>query len=136
MKNKNLLVGVGVAILLYFIFKSKKGKQVTEKVKETVMPKSKGKEIYSGVKQGDTSSRANNLQIVFLNVPKYFPIPTKGGSIKYFQQNDKYEIENSKGERKKILGANPEYIVLDVRMKDSGQGAWLQKGEPFKIFKL
>ena len=39
MKNKNLIVGVGVAILLYFIFKSKKGKQVTEQVAEKVKEK-------------------------------------------------------------------------------------------------
>ena len=38
MKNKKLVIGVGVAVLLYFLFKSKEGAMVTEKVKEAIKP--------------------------------------------------------------------------------------------------
>ena len=51
MKDKKLIIGVGIAVLLYFLFKSKEVAIVTEKVKETIKPK-EDKQTYYKRKDG------------------------------------------------------------------------------------
>jgi len=137
MKNKNLIVGVGVAILLYFIFKSKKGKQVTEqvaeKVKETVKPK-QNKFVYKGVEVSGTTS---NLGLQFIYITP--TIMNKEGFKGYnysTPQDTLYYVENSKGERRDVVRVKRDGVVINHQIFDGRKNnPFLKTGETFKLYK-
>ncbi len=136
MKNKNLIVGLGVAVLLYFIFKSKKGKQVTEqvseKVKETVKPT---KELITRevVSRGDT--RVSGKQLLKIT-NSLFSQKTPFKDYTYrVPQNDRYIVENSKGETRDVLKANRSNIVIDENVSATKRSGFLLTGDTFKIYK-
>jgi len=131
------MVGVGVAILLYFIFKSKKGKQVTEqvaeKVKETVKPK-KNKFVYNGV---EVSGSTSNLGLQFVQITP--TIMNKEGftSFQYSTpQGTLYYVENSKGERRDVVRVKRDGVVINHQMFDGKKtNPFLKRGETFKLYK-
>ena len=136
MKNKNLILGVGVAVLLYFIFKSKKGKQVTEqvaeKVKETVKPTKEliTREVLS---RGDT--RMGGKQLLQITNP-LFSQKTPFKDYRYrVPQNDRYIVENSKGETRDVLKANGSNIVIDENVSATKRSSFLLTGDTFKVYK-
>lgn len=137
MKNKNLIVGVGVAILLYFIFKSKKGKQVTEqvaeKVKETVKPKEKTL-LYKGVEMsGTTSNIGKQLIKIDINVMKRL-----GYNLNSYRtpQDELLFVENSKGERAEVLRINNRGVVIDRTLFDGKRNnPFINRGDTFKLYK-
>ena len=136
MKNKNLIVGLGVAVLLYFIFKSKKGKQVTEqvseKVKETVKPT---KELITRevVSRGDT--RVSGKQLLKITNPLFSQkTPFKDYTYRV-PQNDRYIVENSKGETRDVLKANRSNVVIDENVSATKRSGFLLTGDTFKIYK-
>lgn len=137
MKNKNLIVGVGVAILLYFIFKSKKGKQVTEqvaeKVKETVKPK-QNKFVYKGV---EVSGGTSNLGLQFIQITP--TIMSKEGftSFQYSTPQDAlYYVENSKGERRDVTRVKRDGVVINHQLFDGRKSnPFIKRGETFKLYK-
>ena len=136
MKNKNLIVGLGVAVLLYFIFKSKKGKQVTEQVsekaKETVKPT---KELITRevVSRGDT--RVSGKQLLKITNPLFSQkTPFKDYTYRV-PQNDRYIVENSIGETRDVLKANRSNIVIDENVSATKRSGFLLTGDTFKIYK-
>ena len=136
MKNKNLIVGLGVAVLLYFIFKSKKGKQVTEQVsekaKETVKPT---KELITRevVSRGDT--RVSGKQLLKITNPLFSQkTPFKDYTYRV-PQNDRYIVENSKGETRDVLKANRSNVVIDENVSATKRSGFLLTGDTFKIYK-
>ena len=118
MKNKNLIVGLGVAVLLYFIFKSKKGnqvaEQVSEKVKETVKPTKQLLKITNSLFSQKTPFKDYTYRV---------------------PQNDRYIVENSKGETRDVLKANRSNIVIDENVSATKRSGFLLTGDTFKIYK-
>lgn len=136
MKNKNILVGVGVAILLYFIFKSKKVKQVTEqvseKVKETVKPT---KELITREVVSNGSTRMGGKQLLKTTNPLFRQkTPFKDYTYRV-PQNDRYIVENSKGEIRDVLKANRSNIIIDENVSATKLSSFLLTGDTFKVYK-
>ena len=135
MKNKNVIIGVSVAILLYFIFKSKKGKQVTEqvseKIKETVKPTKEliTREVLS------RDSRMSGKQLLKITNPLFSKkTPFKDYTYRV-PQNDRDIVENSKGEIRDVLKANRANILIDENVSASKRSGFLLTGDTFKVYK-
>ena len=120
MKNKNLILGVGVAVLLYIIFKSKKGKQVTEqiteKAKETVKPSSKM--VYRGVVKYSANAGINtylygfqSLNSITRGKADYSDIFTTSNRLKA-TQTDNFVLRDSKGNDYTIIGVNNSGVFI------------------------
>ena len=136
MKNKNVIIGVSVAVLLYFIFKSKKGKQITEqvseKVKETVKPT---KELITREVVSNGSTRMGGKQLLKTTNPLFRQkTPFKDYTYRV-PQNDRYIVENSKGEIRDVLKANRANILIDENVSASKRSGFLLTGDTFKVYK-
>ena len=131
MKNKNLIYGVGVAILLYLLFKSKKGKQVAESVKETVSPSSNEK-IYKGmVKDGS----ASNMRMQYIQLPTMVMEKIGFKSPILNTPQDSFFVENSKGEQRDVVRASKRGIVIAETLQDGTESVYLPTGESFVLYK-
>jgi len=139
MKNKNLILGVGVAVLLYFIFKSKKGKQVTEqiteKAKETVKPSSKM--VYRGIVKYSTNAGVNtylygfqSLNSITRGKAEYSDIFTTSNRLKA-TQTDNFVLRDSKGNDYTIIGVNNSGVYIKGDKK-----ADFPNGSQFEIRKI
>ena len=142
-KNKIFIaLAVGIGAYLLWNLKRKKSSGVVEQVKETVEKaveplKTKDEEVFRGVNEFTKNMRVQNKQHIRIPNPhKLLGKPNNAIRLEYLQKGDNFEVENSSGERKKVLGYSNVGIILDVPITDAGQGGWLEKGEAFKLFKI
>jgi len=143
MKNKKLIIGLGLGIGAYLIWnlKRKKSSGVVEQVKETVEKaveplKTKDEEVFRGVNEFAKSTRVQNKQYVRIPNPHKLLGKSNATRLEYLQKGEDFEVENSRGERKKVLGYSNVGVILNVPITDAGQGGWLEKGETFKLLKV
>ena len=135
MKNKNIIYGLGVAVLLYFLFKSKKGKQVTEKVtekvKETITPNSNEK-IYKGM---EVDGSATNLRMQYVQIPPTIMEKVGFTSPMFTTPKELFFIENSKGERRDVVRASKKGVVISEMVGDGKESTFLPRGSSFVLYK-
>ena len=135
MKNKNLIYGLGVAVLLYFLFKSKKGKQVTEKVtekvKETITPNSNEK-IYKGMEVDGTTT---NMRMQYVQIPSTIMEKIGFTSPMFTTPKELFFIENSKGERRDVVRASKRGVVISEMVGDGKESTYLPRGGSFVLYK-
>ena len=131
MKNKNLIYGVGVAVLLYFLFKSKKGKQVAESVKETITPNSNEK-IYKGMEVDGT---ATNMRMQYVQIPPTIMEKIGITSPMFTTPKELLYIENSKGERRDVVRASKRGVVISEMVGDGKESTYLPRGSSFVLYK-
>ena len=141
-KNKIFIaLAVGIGAYLLWNLKRKKSSGVVEQVKETVEKvaeplKTKDEEVFRGINDFAKSTRVQNKQYVRIPNPNILLGKPNASRLEYLQRGEDFEVENSRGERKKVLGYSNVGVILDVPVTDSGIGGWLEKGETFKLLKV
>jgi hypothetical protein len=135
MKTKKIIIGLGLGLGAYLLWKlkSKKSTGAVEVVKETVEPKQPNKTLlHRGVEvSGNESNLDKQFVRINFNVFKTNPVKSPSFSV---PQDAQYFIENSKGERRDVIRANKYGLVIDEKII-RGTSEFLPKGATFIVYK-
>lgn len=147
MKKNKIFIALAVGIGAYLLWNMKKNKSTSPPVtpepeySPSFFVKTGGKklsdeEVFRGINDFTKSTRMQNKQYVRVPTPNILLGKPNPKSLEYLQKGEDFEVENSRGERKKVLGYSHVGVILDVPITDAGQGGWLEKGETFKLLKV